>query len=286
MAIIGIAASDPLGHIEHERRKLLTVLTGFVERLLDMWTPGRIAPLWIAFAAAISLDAALKSMPFSPLECGVWGTMGLVIGTLALVTEKRERAAHGTKTADLQERLLRREVFHTRAFTSLGDITRHIVQQVETATMGSREPAIAALRAELRHLRTEMFFGQLAIVDVECRSSATGEYKLKAYVCIENCTGEEIRVSPPMRWQGARLHRPQPGRIASTLQLQNLDGTWEESTTQELTVPAGRVFSFWLGFDPSLELDGLRALRSGNRLGTFTLPVSIADWQYEWTREL
>jgi hypothetical protein len=283
---IEITASDPLAHIGPERQSPLAGINGYADLLLDLVTHGRVVPLWIAFAVAVGINMVRKTGAFSVLECGLWGSAGLVIGILAFVTEKRAQAAHAQALAELKDRLLRQQGFNTRAFTSLGLITRHMVQQVETATMGSREPAIAALRAEVRHLRTEMFFGQLAIVDVDCCWSAAEEYPLKAYICIENSTGEDIRVGTPMRWQGARLHHPEPGRIASALHLRNLDGTWRETGTQELTVPAGRVFSFWLGFDPALELEGLEMLRSGNRLGTFTLPVSIAGWQYEWTREL
>ena len=52
-------------------------------------------------------------------------------------------------------------------------------------------------------------------------------------------------------------------------------------------MPPGRIFRFWLGFDPSLADHGLERidnLRDKTQLGTFTLPVVIAGREYEWSK--
>src|SRR3989442_1126030 len=91
---VGIAASDPLEHIDHVRRHFSTAVIGYALRLLVLAPPSRIAPLWIPFAVAFAVNAALKAAPFSALECLAWGAAGLGTGILARVSEKRERAAH------------------------------------------------------------------------------------------------------------------------------------------------------------------------------------------------
>jgi len=145
---------------------------------------------------------------------------------------------------------------------------------------------VAAVANELDRVA----LNQLTIIETPPSWNPRQRYSLKVYVHVLNETGREITVRSPSRWNGARLYRPDgEAEIRTLLQLWD-QGEWVPKGPDgppTLTVPPGRIFRFWLGFDPSLADPGLQRidkLRDKTQLGTFTLPVVIAGREYEWSK--
>jgi hypothetical protein len=265
----------------HPLWRRLTRTIRSAQVFLDAVVHSAVPMLWLPLFVAMCIRMVMVAPSVSPLECIGWGTAGLIPAFLGLRTRERDRGAHAREIGELRERLMRQEGNYARALTSLGDLTSYILQSVEKATAGIREPAIIELRASLRQLRTNALFSQMAVVDVDCCWSHEDGDKLQACIYVHNGTRNDIRVGAPVQWEGAQRPCVQGGRIASTMQLRGRDGSWLPHQADELTVPAGCMFRFWVDFDPAIGLEGLRGLQSSNRLGIFTLPVSIAGWQYE-----
>ena len=95
-----------------------------------------------------------------------------------------------------------------------------------------------------------MDLARLTIVETSVSFDLQATYKLKIHVNVANDTGQEIKVRCPTRWIGTPLHYPRKEQgIASTLQLWNASDWIPKDGADQVAVPAGRVFRFWLGFD-------------------------------------
>ena len=238
--------------------------------------------LWILWDVGYSARANAVAM--WSLEWWIWLSLGLGLGALAFIAElldrhkgEQETLRHEQAMAALRDKLDTHDKFMTviagiSARTSVG------VDAIESAMATARQ------EADTRRLLDRLMV--LSVVSPPPPTEPTTiTYKLKAYVTVRNDTGTVIQVGIPIDWLGTPLFIPQGARrIASSLQL--VEAGRPQAEAQELSVQAGHVFRFWLGFDPALRRADIDRLHAEARLGRFTMPVMINGARSEWSKTI
>jgi hypothetical protein len=253
-----------------------------------------VSALWILFDVAISLRLVFVPERMATWEIAGWATFGLALGVGAWVSEHRAERRHERAMGELRDKLTEQAGFNRGSVAALGEHTAAMVAGVtRLLELAGGQGAQDEVRKQVAAVANELdrvALNQLTIIETPPSWNPRQRYSLKVYVHVLNETGREITVRSPSRWNGARLYRPDgEAEIRTLLQLWD-QGEWVPKGPDgppTLTVPPGRIFRFWLGFDPSLADPGLQRidkLRDKTQLGTFTLPVVIAGREYEWSK--
>ena len=136
----------------------------------------------------------------------------------------------------------------------------------------SRSLTVAVRRkANLRMIRTQPSFSDQAM------------YPLKVHVHMLNDTGAEVVVGN-LRWRGTELYLPEPENKMPTLFQLFRDDRWSPPGPKgmpAITIPAGGIFRFWLGFLPECGVEAIQEKLDKKQLGTFTLLVRIGGAAFD-----
>ncbi len=249
-----------------------------------------VSALWILFDVAISLRLVFVTGRMATWEIIAWGTFGLALGLYAWRSEHQEGKRHEIEIVNLRDKLTEQGGFNRGTATAFGASLAAVVGGVTRLLELSGGPTrptdvqeqIGVLNAEL----DSVALNQLTIVETPPSYIGRMTYKLKMYIHVLNDTGREILVKSPSRWNGAPLDPISGDKIPTLLQLWEA-GQWVPSGPDgpsEIIVPPGRMFRFWLAFDPALGIDEIDRLRAKNRVGTFTLPIVISGRQLAWSK--